>query len=38
MEKRPKIIFVRVGWMKFYSRSDDERPIGGVAYNKKRKW
>jgi hypothetical protein len=35
MDKTPKTIFVRVGWMKFYSgsRSDDERLIGGGTYN-----
>lgn len=33
-----KVLFVRVGWMRFYSGPipGDERPIGGGAYNKRK--
>jgi hypothetical protein len=32
----PRAVFARIGWMRYYrgSRSDDERPVGGGAYNK----
>src|ERR1035437_6533798 len=34
-----RILFVRVGWMKFYSGAQpgDERPVGGGSYNKRHK-
>src|ERR1035437_11061064 len=34
-----RILFVRVGWMKFYAgaKPGDERPVGGGKYNRKHK-
>jgi len=36
--KTQKVLFARIGWMKFYSGSQegDEKPIGGGKWNKKR--
>ena len=29
-----RVLFVRIGWMKFYAGAIDERPVGGGSYDK----